>query len=253
MSSVVSEYISRLRLEDRGDLQERIVLEVFLGGDLPMCRLEFKNTRSGGRWNATLQLLCSMRLKKSQHHYCEAARTPDDRKADISWRSLPCLVAALRRLASQEVDVAFPAGRHHVGGPDAGLNLADVRLAQIEHAQPRLPDAATDGQRELAVQQTAVEKQFLAVFGARESQLPQERILVDPDAHGGKLESRFENGIVDEDVAIKSFETSLVGRRPVVVVGSAAVVSLAVFERGADADDEHGAVFLAHRVLTLLR
>ena len=35
--------------------------------------------------------------------------------------------------------------------PNARLHLADVRATQKEHTQPRLPDAAADGERQFAI------------------------------------------------------------------------------------------------------
>ena len=47
--------------------------------------------------------------------------------------------------------------RSHLGGPDAGLNFADVSLLQIEHTQAGLSDAAAHTQWQGAVEQSAVE------------------------------------------------------------------------------------------------
>jgi hypothetical protein len=47
---------------------------------------------------------------------------------------------------------------HHFRWPQAGLDLADVRFPQVEHAQSRLADPTADREGQLTVQQALVEK-----------------------------------------------------------------------------------------------
>ena len=125
-------------------------------------------------------------------------------------------------------------------------------LVQKDHAQTALPDTSTYAQRQGALQQTAVEVEFLAVSLALEFQLVHERILVHADTHGGQLYAPFQNGIPDEQVAVQSQETVGIGRAPVVIVRGTVVVRFAVGKFASDADDEHGSVLLANQVLALL-
>ena len=77
-------------------------------------------------------------------------------------RQLSCLLffhililgAGVRRVgadASQQLDAARAAGGHRLLVPKRDLHLADVGLAQQQHAQAALADATADGQGELAV------------------------------------------------------------------------------------------------------
>ena len=66
----------------------------------------------------------------------------------------------------------------HLVGPDAGLNLADMRLAQIKHTKARLSDAATDAQRQRALNQTAVEIKLQAIFLAALLKLAEQSLFV---------------------------------------------------------------------------
>ena len=52
----------------------------------------------------------------------------------------------------------LPAFFHHFLRPQAGLDLADMRFAQIEHAQAGLADPTADREGQLTVQQASVEE-----------------------------------------------------------------------------------------------
>ena len=76
--------------------------------------------------------------------------------------------------------------------PQGGLHLADVGLAQQQHAQAALADAAADGQGQLAVQQHLVEGQLPAVVAAGFGELRIQGLRVHPDAHGGDLQGALQ-------------------------------------------------------------
>ena len=59
--------------------------------------------------------------------------------------------------ASEQNYPGVAAGLDGLFIPDTGLHLADVGLAQQEHAQAGLADAAADGEGQLALQQQLVE------------------------------------------------------------------------------------------------
>ena len=59
------------------------------------------------------------------------------------------------------MDPGFLTLFHGLGVPDAGLNLADVAVADHQHAEAALAHAAADGLWQLAVQQHLVEGQLV--------------------------------------------------------------------------------------------
>ena len=52
----------------------------------------------------------------------------------------------------RQEDAGVPAGAEHFGGPDGGLDLADVGLTEKEHTEAGLTYAAADGLRQPALQ-----------------------------------------------------------------------------------------------------
>jgi hypothetical protein len=81
--------------------------------------------------------------------------------------------SAVNTVSLQQCDVMCFALLHHLPRPQAGLDLADMRFSQIEHAQTRLADPAADGEGQLIVQQAPVEVQVLALHDAPDFQLAQ--------------------------------------------------------------------------------
>ena len=127
--------------------------------------------------------------------------------------------------------------------PGGDLDLADVGLAQQEHGQAGLADAAADGQGQLVGQEHLVEGQLAAVVAAGDGQLAVQGSGVHADAHGGELNGPVQGLVPEEDVAVQG---------PVVVVGGAAVVGLAGLQSAADLHEEGGGVVLDPVVLPLL-
>ncbi len=87
----------------------------------------------------------------------------------------------LRKL-NQLHSVSF-AGGAHIVGPDAALDFADVPLAQQEHAQAALSDAATNALRQFTCEQAAVEIKIGAVLLAADFELPVQRLRIYADTH----------------------------------------------------------------------
>ena len=81
-----------------------------------------------------------------------------------------------------------------------------------------------------------------AVGAAGDVELAQERVGADAYAHRRELERGVEDVVVEEHVAVESAVAVGIFGDPVVVVGCASVVGLAVGEGGADADDKDGSV-----------
>ena len=73
--------------------------------------------------------------------------------------------------------------RTHLIGPECALHFADVRFFQEQHTHARLTDAASDGERQGAVQDPFVERTFLPVEAALDLQLAMHALGVDTDAH----------------------------------------------------------------------
>ena len=118
-----------------------------------------------------------------------------------------------------------------------------MSFAQEEHADTRLANTAADRVRQLAVQHSLLERKLRAVLAAGLHELFREGLLVDADAHRGQLKRDVEHGVVDDDVGIQ---------RPVVVVGRAAVMRLAVRELVTDLHEADGTLFPGDPVLALL-
>lgn len=81
-----------------------------------------------------------------------------------------------------------------------------------------------------------------AVGAAGDVELAQERVGADAYAHRREFERGVEDVVVEEHVAVESAVAVGIFGDPVVVVGCASVVGLAVGEGGADADDKDGSV-----------
>jgi hypothetical protein len=127
-----------------------------------------------------------------------------------------------------------------------------VCRVQEKHTEPRLSDAAADGQWQVAREQAMViwevpTGEFTARF-----QLTQEGGRIYPDAHRRELERTTEDWVPDKQVSVEAAMRLVRGRRPVIVVGRTAVVGNAVAQRRADTDDEHGTRLTADSIHPLL-
>lgn len=145
--------------------------------------------------------------------------------------------------ALQQNDPGVLAGVDGFIVPGGDLDLTDVGLAQQEHGQAGLADAAADGQGQLVGQEHLVEGQLAAVVAAGDGQLAVQGGGVHADAHGGELNGPVQGLVPEEDVAVQG---------PVVVVRGAAVVGLAGLQSAADLHEEGGGVVLDPVVLPLL-
>ena len=127
--------------------------------------------------------------------------------------------------------------------PHRYTHLAQMGCAQQVHVRPGLPDAAPDTQWNLIVEKGLMVGQAEKILLARHLELDLERFLGDPDAHRGQLVAPFCDRIPHQDITVKSmvllaiFDDGL--GDPVVVIGSAHFVGVAVFQRPADADNEY--------------
>ena len=123
-----------------------------------------------------------------------------------------------------------------------------MSFVEHDHAQSALSDTATNAQRQFAFEKLAMEIELLALFFAFYLQLAQQRFLVHTDTHGTDLERAAKYRIPDEDVAVEACLAVFCHRRPVVVVGSAAVVLLSVGELSADTFHKHGTILLTEEL-----
>ena len=101
------------------------------------------------------------------------------------------------------------------------MDFADVRLPKEEHADSGLADSASDREGKSLFQDSLLEGKFSSLGAAGFIQLLAERVGVDADSHGGELKSDVQYRIIYEDVGVEL---------PVVIVGGASVVRLAVRE-----------------------
>ena len=127
-------------------------------------------------------------------------------------------------------------------------------LLQVEHTKARLTDTATDAERQGAVEQSFVEVELLAVFLSAQGELAEEGFLVHTDTHGREFHGAVEHVVPNQEVAVQAGEAGgWVYGAVVVIVGRAVVVLLAVAQLAADADDEHGSVFLRDGMFAFFR
>ena len=118
-----------------------------------------------------------------------------------------------------------------------------MSLAQQQHTQAALADTAADGQGQFVVQQHLVEKQLAAVIAAGQRQLTIQSLTIHADAHGADLKRAVQHGVIEKNIAVHG---------PVVIVGGAAVVGLAVGQLAADAHQEGDGVLPHEKILPLL-
>jgi len=119
-----------------------------------------------------------------------------------------------------------------------------VGLVEVEKAEPGLADAAADRVGQRGVEDPAVEVEMGALGHAGLVELGAHGDFIDADAHGGDLEGAVQGRVIEQDVAIEL---------PVVIVGGAAVVRLAVGQPIADLEDENGLVAPADGILARFR
>jgi hypothetical protein len=141
-------------------------------------------------------------------------------------------------------------------GPHGDADFSQVSLAEQEHQGAGLADTAADRERNPVIENGVVVRkpqevellgQFELLFGG---------ILRHADSHRGQFVATLGHRIPHEDVAVQAmrgFAHFLAGvGDPVVVVGGAHLVGIAVFQWSAGADDEDGGTFLKNRRLALL-
>ena len=121
-------------------------------------------------------------------------------------------------------------------------------FAQEKHQGAGLADAAADGEREHVVDDSLVVGEFEMVEQVGHLELLAQSFGVDADAHGTQLVAALGDVVPDQNVAVETVGIAVgliasVGN-PVVVVGGAHFMRVAVFEWPADTDDEDGRVFL---------
>ena len=132
---------------------------------------------------------------------------------------------------------------YFLGRPVRGLYLSDVCLAQEEHTKSGLSDTAANGVRQFPIQECFMEFQLHSLGASALVQLANERFFIHTHAHRGKLKRDIKDGIVNDNVTVE---------RPVVLVGSSAVVRLAALQLAADLREEDSSVFLCRKVFAFL-
>ncbi len=128
-----------------------------------------------------------------------------------------------------------------------------MRFLQHHHAQSALANTATNAQWQLVVQQLLVEIELLSILLTLNLQLSQQALLVHTNTHRAKLKGATKHRIPNQDIAIQSTLAILGNRVPIIIVGSSAVVLLAIRQLSANTLQEHGTILLADSILALLR
>src|SRR5208283_5577582 len=117
-------------------------------------------------------------------------------------------------------------------------------------------DAATDTERDLAVQDRLMIRELKEVELARHRELLAEGLRSHPDPSGHELVTAPGNGVPREDVPVEAMHGAPILRAglrdPVIVVGGAHLVREPILERPADPDQEHRWMLLQDRGLALL-
>ena len=91
-----------------------------------------------------------------------------------------------------------------------------------------------------------------AILVTGDGQLAAQRLGVDPDPHGGDLETVLQHRVPHQDVTVQTGQSQLAVAAPVVVIRGTHVVALAVGEGTADADQEYGTQLLGDGTLASL-
>ena len=107
----------------------------------------------------------------------------------------------------------------HIVGPKSRLHLTDVSLLQYQHTKPRLPYSAADRERKIALNHVFVESILKPLFTTCDFELLHHTLCVYAYAHRGYFHAVVKHVVVKDYVAVQV---------PVIVVGCASVVRLAV-------------------------
>ena len=145
--------------------------EIFASPDIPHDDIKFVKGLAGrdvqvirkwGTWEDWLH--DSAVITGPGRHYILVALTHhpkgDEYLVDLAKAVDDLMAAGGLRNDLQQVDVVLPAGADHGVGPEAGLDFADVGLAQEIHAEAGLADAAADGERHLIPEQPLCQSSF---------------------------------------------------------------------------------------------
>lgn len=95
-------------------------------------------------------------------------------------------------------------------------------LMEKEHAETGLSDTATDGLRELSIQQSLMPVEILSLFRITDLKLLKKGGSVYSDTHAGKLKVLPSYLIPDDDISVKAMVAIDSWSRPVVIVWSTA-------------------------------
>ena len=82
------------------------------------------------------------------------------------------------------------------------MYFTDVSFSEEEHTDTGLSDTAADGIWKLFVQDCFLERKFSSVIAACDSKLFVQRVLVNSDSHGGKLQGNIKNRIIYKDITV---------------------------------------------------
>ena len=123
------------------------------------------------------------------------------------------------------------------------LHFAYVRFLEQEHAQAALAYASTDGVGEFSGQKPAMEVERRAVGAVSCLKLLFKRFRRNPYTHRRELYRPVENRVPYYYISVKSGIAIFIFGNPVVVVGGAAIVWLAVAQRSTYAYHKYCTVF----------
>ena len=123
-------------------------------------------------------------------------------------------------------------------------------LMEKEHAETGLSDTATDGLRELSIQQSLMPVEILSLFRITDLKLLKKGGSVYSDTHAGKLKVLPSYLIPDDDISVKAMVAIDSWSRPVVIVWSTARVRRISIT---DSNKENSTLFLCQLIFPFLR
>ena len=86
--------------------------------------------------------------------------------------------------------------------PQGGLDFHDMRLAQEEHTDKGLADAAADGIGQLLVQDRFLKRQLGAFRTSGFVELAKQGLLIHADSHGRQFQCDIEYRIIDKNIGV---------------------------------------------------
>ena len=143
----------------------------------------------------------------------------------------------------QEMHTSLAADADRFFIPDAGLHLADMGCAEQEHTKAGLTYTAAHRQRKLALKKAFMEGEIFSLLKSSFAELRKKRFPINSDTHRGNFKGQVKGLVIKDYISVK---------RPIIIVGRAAAVGLAVGELAAYLHNKYSLMLLDEAVLPFL-